>query len=78
MSRFLARYSMSNDKLDEAKHAREAEWQSMHRRPESRPAEPALKPAAAPARFSLAAIVRRVGALRPGSQRVASRSRHRV
>jgi hypothetical protein len=78
MSRFLARYSLSNDTVAEARRAREAEWQSMHRRPDTRPAERALSPAAVPARFSLAALVRRVAALRPGSQRVAPRSRHRV
>jgi hypothetical protein len=78
MSRILARYSLSNDTLAEARRAREAEWQSMHRRPDTRPADRALTPAAASSRFSVAALVRRVAALRPRSQRVASRSRHRV
>jgi hypothetical protein len=79
MSRFLARYSMSNDTLAEARRAREAEWQSMHRRPDTQPADRTLTPAAAPSRFSLAALVRRVTTLRPGSQRLGeSRSRHRL
>ena len=78
MSRFLARYSMSNDSLVEARRAREAEWQAMHRRPETRPGKRALTPAAGPARYSLVALVRRVAGLRPGSQRVAARSRHRL
>jgi hypothetical protein len=77
MSRFLARYSMTNDTLAEARRAREAEWQSMHRRPDTPPAERALTPAAAPARFSLIALVRRVAGLRPGSHADASRSRPR-
>jgi hypothetical protein len=78
MSRFLARYSMTNDTLAEARRAREAEWQSMHRRPDGRANEPPRTPAAAPARFSLVALVRRVAGLRPGSHGVASRSRPRV
>jgi hypothetical protein len=78
MSRFLARYSLSNDTLDEARRAREAEWQSMHRRSDAEPAERALTPAAARTWFSPAALVRRVAALRPGSQRVAPGSRHRL
>jgi hypothetical protein len=77
MSRFLARYSMTNDTLAEARRAREAEWQSMHRRPDGRPNERPLTPAAAPARFSLVALVWRVAGLRPGSNAVASRSRPR-
>ena len=78
MSRFLARYSMTNDSVAEARRANEAEWQTMHRRADARPRERAVTTVAAPARFSLIALVRRVAGLRPGSQRVASRSRHRA
>ena len=78
MSRFLARYSMTNDSLAEARRAHEAEWQAMHRRPDTRLRERAVTLAATPVRFSLVALVRRVAGLRPGSQGVAARSRHRL
>jgi hypothetical protein len=77
MSRFLARYSMTNDGLAEARRAREAEWQTMHRRPDGRPSERAITPPVATARFSLIVLVRRVTGLRPGSPGAASRSRPR-
>jgi len=78
MSRFLARYSMTNDGVAESRRAREAEWQAIHRRLVPPPSERTVTPPAAPAGFSLVRLVRRVAGLRPGSQGVASRSRHRV
>ena len=53
MSRFLARYSMSNDGVAEARRAREAEWQAMHRQPDAPPSERAVMPPTATVRFSL-------------------------
>ena len=78
MSRFLARYSLTNDSLAEVRRAHEAEWRAMHRRPDTRPRDRAVTLSATPARYPLVALVRRVAGLRPGSQGVAARSRHRL
>jgi hypothetical protein len=78
MSRFLARYSMTNESVAESRRAREAEWQAMHRQPDTPPNERAVTPVEGTSRFSLITLVRRVAGLRPGSQRLTSRSRHRA
>jgi hypothetical protein len=67
MSRVLARFSIVDDTVAEARRAREEEWRAMHRRPDAPPEPRPSVSDATGTRFSLGWIAKRVTGPRPGS-----------